>query len=111
MTTMDSGSESWTVPHRRAEALADEARGADRRGDVAEARRLFALAADAEDEAVSLVGPDLVRTHGILAVSASSLREKAGDSAGAAATAARYLLAPGLPDFARKTLSEIADAG
>ncbi len=95
---------TWAEKHRESEHLAAEAEAAVRAGDWSQARLLYAQAADAEDSALLALDRTKMRTLGISAVSAVSLRYKAGQHQRAEATAYRWLSSASLPDFAVEQL-------
>ena len=98
------------LPHRESEKLAVVAEGAIREGLNGEARELYLKAAARELESLNAVGPDKVRTRGILAVSLVSLYYKAAAYQEAATTASRLLRETILPAFAREQLEELEQA-
>lgn len=91
---------TWAERHRESELLAAEAEAAVRDGDRRRALVLYARAADAEDAALDALDSTKLRTVGISAVSAVSLRYKAAAYQQAEATAYRWLATGSLPDFA-----------
>ncbi|MBU0585124.1 MAG: hypothetical protein KKB66_21615 [Alphaproteobacteria bacterium] len=90
--------------------LANAAHEALRRGEQAQARKLFAEAARAESQAFSEVDVGKARTKAILAISATSLWYKAGDLNAAEQFAHRAFNIPNLPAFARAELRELLQA-
>lgn len=93
--------------HRAAQALSQQASLARLAGDVAEARALYAEAAELEESALSAVPSDQIRTKGILGVSAVALCYKAARYDEAEALAHRLMADPHLPAFARDELKEL----
>ena len=93
--------------HRNAESRMAEAELLEARGDVAEARRLFLQAADAEAAAFEYIPQDRPRTRGIIAVSAVSLYWRANAFDEAIRHAHRYLSLSGLPDAERVELEQL----
>lgn len=98
---------SWNAHHSESELLAAQAEVASRSGDLADARRLYALAAAAEQRAVQDLDPTKVRTFGVSAVSAVALFVKAGDLKSAEMAAGQWLGSTSLPAFARQQLREL----
>ena len=95
---------SWITLHRRSEQAASEAQLALLQGRHAEARDLYAQAADAEDKALHALAPSKTRTIGITAVSAASLYYKAANLSRAEEVAGHWLGVGSLPGFAREQL-------
>ena len=95
---------SWLTLHRLSEQAASEAQLALLQGRHAEARDLYARAADAEDKALHALDPSKTRTIGISAVSAASLYYKAANLARAEQVAGHWLGVGSLPGFAREQL-------
>jgi hypothetical protein len=98
---------TWTAPHLTSEGHAAKAHLALKAGDEESARTYFAAAAEAEISAMRLLGPGTPRTYGILAVSAASLRVKAGQNEEALRIVEEAIAIPGLPGFARQQLADI----
>ena len=98
---------SWVEHHKRSEKLASDAQVALFQDRKAEALKLYAQAADAEDKALADLDRSKVRTVGISAVSAASLYYKAGDLERAGEVAAEWLRWPALPDFAKNQLRSL----
>jgi hypothetical protein len=97
----------WENHHRRSERLAMEAQIALQQGEADTARRIYALAAEAENRALALLDPEKRRTLGITVVSAASLWFKAGDLARAWKLAMEWLSEEGIPPFACEQLEEL----
>ena len=98
---------SWVEHHKRSERLASDAQVALFKDRKADALKLYAQAADAEDKALADLDRSKVRTVGISAVSAASLYYKAGDLERAGEVAAEWLRWPALPDFAKNQLRSL----
>lgn len=98
---------SWVEHHKRSERLASEAQVALFKDRKADALKLYAQAADAEDKALADLDRSKVRTVGISAVSAASLHYKACDLERAGEVAAEWLRWPALPDFAKNQLRSL----
>lgn len=98
---------SWVELHQVSEGLASEAQAALFQGRRAEARALYAQAADAEDKALCTLEPSKTRTIGISAVSAASLYYKAAHLARAEEVAGHWLGSSALPGFAREQLRSL----
>jgi hypothetical protein len=98
---------SWIAHHSESEQFAAQAEAASRLGHLAEARRLYALAAEAEQRAIQDLDSAKVRTFGISAVSAVALLLEASDLRSAENAAGQWLSSPGLPAFARQQLREL----
>ena len=98
---------SWVEHHKRSEKLASDAQVALFQDRKAEALKLYAQAADAEDKALTHLDRSKVRTVGISAVSAASLYYKAGDLERAGELAAEWLRWPALPAFAQNQLRSL----
>lgn len=98
---------SWIALHQVSEGFASEAEAAVLQGRRAEARKLYARAAAAEEDAVGLLDPSKTRTIGISAVSAASLYYKAEELARAEEVAGRWLGFATLPGFAREQLRSL----
>jgi hypothetical protein len=77
--------------HREAERLMALADHASAEGDATAARARWADAAQAEALAFEAIPLDRVRTRGVIAASVVVLRMRAGDMAGAAHDARRFL--------------------
>jgi hypothetical protein len=91
---------SWVKYHTTSEKLAGEAEVASRRGDTAEAIRLYSEAAENEVNALKSTDSDKGRTLGITLVSALSLFYKARLYRRAEQLAYQYLSSAQLPSFA-----------
>ena len=101
---------TWLEHHRRSEQTASEAEMLALRGDLDQARHLYAQAAEAEAMALEILGPDKPRTLGITAVSAVALYFKANEWSESKLLAHRYLGTGQLPCFAIQQLEELIDA-
>ncbi len=101
---------SWFENHEASERLASAAQTAQRDGRRKEARELYALAGDAERQAVEALDATKTRTIGISSVSAVSLYYKAARFDHAEETAYRWLQVGSLPDFAREQLRSLLRA-
>lgn len=97
---------SWAEFHSKSELLAGEAETAIKRGDLAKAEELYALAADAEIKALNSLDRTKVRTLGITFVSAISLSYKAKQFPTAEKIAYQGLSEGILPEFAVTQLKE-----
>jgi hypothetical protein len=95
-------------PHVRAERLMAEGDSRLASGDAAAANELYGEAARLEEEVFFSTPEDLRKTRGAVAVSVAALYRKAGLLDQAARAAHQFLSQPGLPDFARKSLLDIA---
>ena len=101
---------SWADHHKRSEQFASQAEVAVRTGRHAEALPLYALAADAERQALADLDLTKTRTVGITAVSAAALYCKAEDFARSAETARRWLKFDALPADAKGQLNILLQA-
>jgi hypothetical protein len=101
---------SWAARHREGEGLAAQAEAAVRGGDPSRAKSLYALAADAEEAALAALDRGKARTLGVSAVSAVSLRYKAGQYQLAEAAAYTWLASGSLPEFAVLQLKDLLEA-
>jgi hypothetical protein len=102
---------TWAKHHSDSEGLAGRAESAVRSGCAEEARRLYALAADAEDRGLAALDGSKSKTIGVSAVSAAWLWYRAGLTERAEQSAQRSLTNAGLPEFARAQLRELLGAG
>lgn len=100
---------SWVEPHSESERLAAEAEAAVRGGNISLARSLYAQAAEAEEAALGALDRTKIRTLGISAVSAASLRYKAGQHHLAELAAYNWLASGTLPDFALVQLKDLLE--
>lgn len=100
---------SWAERHRESERLAAEAEAAVRGGDTHRAKFLYAQAADIEEAALMALDRTKARTLGISAVSAVSLRYKAGQHQLAEVAAYKWLASGNLPDFAIGQLKDLLE--
>jgi len=98
---------SWASHHSQSEEFASQAETALRTGDSGLARRLYRLAAEAEERALHELDRSKTRTLGITAVSASSLWFKAKELKQAEQIAHSWLASTHLPDFATAQLQEL----
>ena len=101
---------TWAERHHESERLAAQAEAAARGSDAPLAKSLYVQAADAEEAALTALDRSKTRTLGICAVSAVSLRYKAGQYQLAEVTAYRWLASEGLPEFAVVQLKELLEA-
>ena len=101
---------TWAEHHRESQHLVAAAETAARQGDRRLARALYADAAAAEESALAAVDDTKTRTLGISAVSATSLRYKAGQYQLAEAAAYKWLARGDLPTFATSQLKELLEA-
>src|SRR5262245_7740618 len=100
----------WAEHHRESARLAGEAEAAVRSGNPTLAKTLYAQAAEAEETALASLDSSKSRTVGISAVSAASLRYKAGQYQLAEVTAYKWLAGGSLPDFAAAQLKDLLEA-
>lgn len=98
---------TWLEHHVRSEKLAAEAEVAARSGDVSRSRSLYAMAAQAEEQALADTDLAKTRTLGISAVSTVSLYYKAAQVDAAERIAYRWLSYANLPGFAADQLREL----
>ena len=98
---------AWIEHHRTSEGHASEAEACARLGKREDARALYALAANAEEQALKALDLSKARTYGITAVSAASLYFKAGQLDCAERIALASLGFDQLPAFARHQLRHI----
>ena len=98
---------TWIQHHRISESRASEAEGCLRLGHRKDARKLYALAAEAEEQALGDLDLAKVRTYGITAVSAASLYFKAGQLDSAERIVIASMAFDQLPAFARRQLQHI----
>jgi hypothetical protein len=102
---------SWLTLHKASEDAAAAACELMHEGRTAEARRLYAEAAQKEQQALEcLNAAEKPRTFAITAVSAGALWYKAGDFAKARCVAESALRVPGLMDFAVDQLHELIES-
>lgn len=101
---------TWSSFHGESEKLAIEARLAAQRHDHNLALDLYKRAAEAEQQALALVGTDKVRTRAITAVSAVALYFKAREFQRAEQLAHEMLADKLLPEFARIDLRNLVQA-
>lgn len=101
---------SWAEHHKASEAAAIEAEQRFRGGNAAEATRLYASAAELEQQALAVVDASKTRTRGITAISAVSLWYKAAAYERAEQLAYALLADPELADFARADLRNLVQA-
>jgi hypothetical protein len=100
---------TWSQLHALSEAAAIEASLARYDGDSANANRLYAEAADYEEQALAVVDVTYGRTRGITAVSAVSLWYKAGQFERAGQLARTMLNDSTLPSYSRVELRELVE--
>jgi hypothetical protein len=98
---------TWASWHKRSESAASEAHLAMRAGDIGVAKRLFEIAAVAEEEALAALEPAKLRTTGITAVSAAALWLKAENYDAAERVALKFLSPATVPPFAVEQLRSI----
>ena len=101
---------SWITLHQVSERLASDAQAALLQGRRAQARDLYAQAADAENKALGALDPSKTRTIGVSAVSAASLYYKAANLPRAEEVASRWLGFATLPEFAREQLCSLLES-
>ncbi len=101
---------SWAVHHKASEAAAIEAEQKFRSGNAADAARLYASAADFEQQALADLDSSKARSKGITAVSAVSLWYKAAAYERAEQLAYAMLADPSIPPFARADLRNLVQA-
>ena len=101
---------SWIDHHRISESHASKAEVLLHRGDQCRAIQHYAKAAEAEVQALEVVGHDKPRTYGITAVSAVALHLKAAMLHPGKILAYRCLGTDRLPAFARVQMEELLDA-
>lgn len=98
---------TWLEHHKRSEELAAEAETAARSGDVSRSRDLYAMAAQAEEQALADTDLSKARTLGISAVSTVSLYYKATQVDVAERVAYQWLGSSKLPGFATDQLRDL----
>lgn len=98
---------TWREHHQRSEAHAWDADIARARRDHVAATRSFALAAEAEEQALHALDVSKARTYGITVVSAVSLYREAERYADAERLAHLHLAEQQLPDFAVAQLRDL----
>lgn len=101
---------SWREHHEQSDGHAWNADIARARGDLAEAKRCFALAAAEEEAALESIDPTKSRTYGITAVSTVALYREAGWHSDAQRVAHTHLGAGKLPHFAQIQLRELIES-
>lgn len=101
---------NWPTLHSQSETYASQAEAVRRRGEIAEAERLYTLAAEAESDALQYLDKSKKRTLGVSAVSAVALWYKARRFDQAQQTAHAWLAAGELPAFAADQLRELLQA-
>lgn len=99
---------TWLEYHRQSEQFAGEAEMAERKGEIDRARELYRQAAELEENALSVLDRQKVRTLGITAVSAAALWFKAGKFEIARKIAEEWLAGGMLPPFAINGLVELS---
>jgi hypothetical protein len=87
--------------HREAERLMAQADAFRAQGRLEDARELYRRAAEIEDRVIEHLPADLIRTRGIIAVSAVTLMSQAGAEQETERLAFRLLSRADLPEFAR----------
>lgn len=98
---------NWLTHHKLSEALATQAHEQLRIGHRAKAEELFRQAAQKEQEAMVLLGPDKPRTLGIMAVSSVSLMYKGREIERALHLAYRCLADPVITGSSREQLEDL----
>lgn len=98
---------SWSAHHKRSEMYASEAELAVKNGECGQAMKLYRLAAESENMALSSLASDKPRTLGITAVSVAALWYKAGAFEQTIQTAEKWLQNHELPPFAINQLQEL----
>ena len=101
---------TWLEHHRLSERYASEAALARRNGEHAQSQQLYALAAQAEEQALQEVAPGKERTYGITAVSTVALRFKAAQFSEAKKLAYQCLASERLPEFASQQVDGLLQA-
>jgi hypothetical protein len=101
---------SWADHHKASEAAAIEAEQKFRSGNADEAMRLYASAAELEQQALADLDSSKTRTKGITAVSAVSLWYKAAAYERAEQLAYTMLADPTIAPFARADLRNLVQA-
>jgi hypothetical protein len=98
---------SWKEYHDRSMEFASHAQVLTWRGELEEAKQYYAMAAEAEVEALVALEPDKLRTLGITVVSAAALWFKAQEFSKAKLLAYEWLAGGRLPGFAIVQVEEI----
>ena len=98
---------TWLEQHRLSERYASDAEVAKLRGEQAQFRELYAIAAQHEESALAAIPSDKTRTYGIIAVSAVALSFKAAEYTSAKTLAYRCLASQRLPDSASRQIEEM----
>ncbi len=98
---------TWDQYHSQSEQYASSAEMASKRRDYDRAKRLYWLAAEQEELALSALDQNETRGIGIIAVSAAALWYKAGEYDRAKDLALRSLQTSLLPPFAIHQLQEL----
>ena len=98
---------TWVKHHKVSEQFASQAQVAVWEGRHTEALPLYALAADAENKALTDLDTSKARTIGITAVSAAALYYKAEDFTRAEEIAGHWLGFGSLPAFAKEQLRSL----
>jgi hypothetical protein len=101
---------SWVDHHKASEATAIEAEQKLRSGSAPDAARLYARAAELEQQALAELDSSKTRTRGITAVSAVSLWYKAAAYERAEQLAYAILADPAVAPFARADLRNLVQA-
>jgi hypothetical protein len=101
---------SWADHHKASEAAAIEAEQKYRSGNAADAARLYASAAEFEQQALADLDSSKTRTKGITAISAVSLWYKAAVYERAEQLAYAMLADPSIEPFARADLRNLVQA-
>jgi hypothetical protein len=98
---------TWLEHHRESEIFASQAQVSKWQGDIQAARGYYAIAAEAESQAVAALEPGKERTLGITVVSAVALWFKAQEFSKAKMLAYEWLASGQLPGFAIAQVEEI----
>jgi tetratricopeptide (TPR) repeat protein len=91
---------NWSAHHKQSEIYASEAELAIKNGERDQAMKLYRLAAESENLALSNLASNKPRTLGIIAVSVAALWYKAGAFEQTIQTAEKWLKNHELPLFA-----------
>jgi hypothetical protein len=98
---------TWLEHHRKSEIFASQAQVSKWQGDLDAAKGYYAIAAEAEAQAVAALEPGKERTLGITVVSAVALWFKAQEFSKAKMLAYEWLASGQLPGFAIAQVEEI----
>lgn len=100
---------SWLEDHRRSEVLASEAERLARDGQIPESQQAYALAAEAEEQAVTNLDSSKMRTRAIGSVSIAGLRYRAGQHEAAERFIHETLARHDFPAYYDKRLRELLE--